>query len=420
MNKTKVYFTIQLKRFFRELPAILCITLCLLLCIGALAAASIHSRQKSDDYIRVKIAIVGNTSDSYLGIGISALSNLDTSKYEVELLDLSLDEAKDSLQKGDISMYLVLPENFIDGISTGSNPKVQMVTDGANGIGGLAADEIAWTISYVLNESQTAIYTLQNIAYSNGIQDAYGPVADNFFLVQMKKILSRESVYDIHEMGIDDGVTLAGYYFCSIFLLFIMLWGITCSGIFCSKKEELKTILYSKGIKSINQTICELGAYFLLMFGIVMFLILLGVLFISILQIELPSFAINESMDIWMSDGEFVINILVKFLPAMLMIACFQQALYEITDGILAGVLTQFMCFISLGYICGCFYPSSYFPIAVQKIANITPIGMAKIYCESVLSYNINFASLFIVIAYSAVFLTFSILIRNYKIKNGK
>ena len=61
-----------------------------------------------------------------------------------------------------------------------------------------------------------------------------------------------------------------------------------------------------------------------------------------------------------------------------------QFFLYELVPSALGGSLAQFLCAAAQGYVCGCFYPYTFFPEALQRVGKALPAGTALRYLSAV------------------------------------
>jgi ABC-2 type transport system permease protein len=57
-----------------------------------------------------------------------------------------------------------------------------------------------------------------------------------------------------------------------------------------------------------------------------------------------------------------ILIMIIKFIPAIALVAAFQYLLYQLCESVISGVLVQFISAVILGYLSGCFYPISFFP----------------------------------------------------------
>ena len=113
--------------------------------------------------------------------------------------------------------------------------------------------------------------------------------------------------------------------------------------------------------------------------------------------------------------GEFALLLSGKFIAAYflgaVMLCMMQLFLYELARDSISAPLLQFLNAIVQGYICGCFYPQSFFPDGVRLFASHLPVGVSV----RLLGDASNFAVTETVI-YAALFFTAAILLRRHSI----
>ena len=133
----RTYFRLQLKRVWKRLPLLLLsvtvLTGSLLLLLGALLRSDAQGEEKT----RVRIAVVGNSEESYMEIGLVALESIDNSRFALDVSPMSEAEAEAALKKREISAYVIFPDGFIQDAMNGKVKPLSYVTYG--GAGGLTA-----------------------------------------------------------------------------------------------------------------------------------------------------------------------------------------------------------------------------------------------------------------------------------------
>ena len=81
MRRAIMYARLQFKRTMRYAPFIFLITFILCLCLG-LAFLMLNKANVSDENNqKIRVGIVGDMSESYLGFGLSALQSFDSSRF---------------------------------------------------------------------------------------------------------------------------------------------------------------------------------------------------------------------------------------------------------------------------------------------------------------------------------------------------
>ena len=406
----RAYLLTQLKRMLRAFPAVFGTTVLLLTGAALLVGAIFKSNAEDDTKKKVEIGLVGDLSGSYLGIGIEVLKNLDSSRFFIDFLEMDEEEAKERLAKGELSAYAVVPDGFVDSVMVGDNLQIAYVT--GTGVSNLITgvmNEVAETISLLLTESQSAIYGMQDMLVDYGKTDKFWTYTDDLYLRFIAFIVDRTDAYEVEELGISRELSYAGYYACGIFVLFLLMWGITCSGLLVRKNEALQKLLAAKGQNGLSQVICEYTAYLSMM--------LLNITAVMvIIMVCMDKFGV--SIPEWnKSDATVVLGFALRMLPVFVMIAALQFVLYELTADMVSALLVQFLCAVGLGYLSGCFYPASFFPKGVQILAEWLPSGAALKYADGLLLDEVYGGSLGLVCVYAVLFVALAVWVRYRKLQ---
>ena len=381
--------------------------LCVLVSIIFSAMLSIDENKK--DKQKFAIGVVGDTKESFLGIGISALENFDSSRFAIEFVELDEEKAKSSLQKGEISAYAVVPDDFVNSLVHGEIKKIKYyTTDDGVGISAVFEKEVTQVISNILVQSQKGVYGLADAMEDNGASYCTGEKMNELCAEYFELIINRTSMGKNEYIGIADEVSMQGYFLCSIITLFVFLFGISCVSMYAKRDISLNRILYAKGQSGQRQIICEYFTYFLLVY-LVVFVTSVCVVVLGGLKSLIPELE-------YMGMSEILL-FTIRIIPVVAMISAFHFLLFEITRDIVTGVLLQFVASVSLTYISGCFYPIYFFPEIVQRISTFLPAGLARSYLsESIVQKPITISFVFILI-YFVLFLGVTILVRNRRIK---
>ncbi len=409
MKKTLTYFFLQMKRTARVLPFVLVVTLAICVGLGLVLDHIILDNSSAEDKQKYQIAIVGDTDESYLGFGISALQSIDISKYMVDFIELTEKEARQRLERGKIDAYVIIPEDFIDAIVHGEVKKLTYVTtNSALGITSIFKDEMLNAISVMLVESQNGIYGLQYAMDDYGVHDGFWEHTDAINAEYFKLILSRSLVYEEEIIGISDNLSFGGYMLSGISILLIFLCGITCCPLFVKKDMALPKLLRSSGYPILSQVTGEYLAYALLMFINISVVVLAVFLFsdsaVSLIP-ELGGMGISRA-----------ILFAVSILPVILLITSLQYLLYELSSNLANGVLMQFIVMIALTYIGGCFYPIDFFPDAIRVMSRVLPSGMARQYFSLCLATDNTIGDAIPLVLFAALILIISALIRKARL----
>lgn len=405
----KRYFKLQLKRAFKVYPAVLFITILTLCAVALTSLLLIYDRVSGEEKQRLAVGIVGNIDDSYLGIGLTALQNMDSSRFYIDWLELSEEEAVRALEAREIHGYVVIPDNYIETIYHGENtPAEYIMLNGPEGFGSIVASEIAETLSDIVVECQNGMYAMQDLAKDYDRKNL-SKNEELLLLQYIRNILNRSEAYEVDVIGIADSCSFGGYYVCGILLLFVMLWGIACNKLFTSRNQEYSSLLNASGISPKHQILCEYGAYLS-----ITLMTLIIVAFLVGVALQFVDTGIPELLGLRVFDA---VGFIFKILLVIIMLTWMQTAFYELIPNAVAAVLMQFILTIVLGYISGCFYPNYFFPEALQKIAAILPVGVGFSYIRKAMTGLPSLVDTALVVCYTAAFYVLTLFLKKRRIE---
>ena len=373
MKRFLIYAGLQCKRALRILPCTLLIAA--LLCAAAALAAAVFRTQRANDaaFQLATLAVVGDKDNPYIRIGLDALETFDTSRNELRFVFMDEETALKELRAGRLSAMMYVPVDFVESIYAGETHPIRFVTaDGATGPDTILTAELANSVAELMGETQSAQYGAQRYAmdYLPDV-DPYqvdNELVDSYFAM----VLSRHRLASVKTVGLSDFLSFAGYYFCGLIVAFLLLWGIAGGPLFSSRPVELGLTLRAQGFGPVRQVLGEYAAFFLLMLAGTLAAGAAGWWFLQRSTLVIP-----ELRDISLS------SLLRALVFLVLMFSAMQFFLYELVPTALGGPLLLFLCAAAQGYVCGCFYPASFFPEALQRLGALLPAGAAMRYLSA-------------------------------------
>ncbi|MBQ7037331.1 MAG: ABC transporter permease [Clostridia bacterium] len=406
--RKNVYAALQIKRAWKIYPSVLGITalmLCAVLLVGSLALGSFIN---GADKQKVNIGIVGDISDSYLGVGIYALTNMDSSRFSISFLEMEEKEALAALEARKITGYVKVPPSYISGIINGENVPATFVTyGGPEGFGSVMTAEITGTVSDLVTECQRAMYAMQDLAHDAGETEELWDKVKTINIEYIDFILSRTSIYEVETLGIRDAVSMGGYYICGIIIFFLLLWGISAGRFFTGRNRRADRHFFAHGMGVGRQILSEYFAYCLMTFLTVLLLSLVAGALVARHDFGIPEL---------LGRGFFApLGFAFAMIPVILMLSAMQFFLYETTENTVSAILLQFLAAIGMGYICGCLYPTTFFPVPLQKIGAALPAGVGFSYLRQSLCGMPRITVWCGVFGYTALFLVAAIAVRKHK-----
>lgn len=409
-GKCKSYLLLQLKRGLKLMPQVLIVTLLLALC-AVLAGLMLSDLDEADGAKqKIEIGVVGDTKDTYLNIGLYALEHLDSSRFSVRLQTMEEQEARTALYAGRLTGYLVIPEDFVEGMVNGDHHPITYVTStGATGFGTIVAEELASDISRLLLETENAIYGAQ--AFTRQYIDGVDPYDAGQALVEryMRLVLNRNRLFEVETIGTADSLSPEGYYLCGMAVAMLLLWGISCSPLISRRSNELCGILNANGLEGAGQILSEFAAFFLLMLFTLLCVMLLTGDALWQFGIRIPELSALK--------GENRLRFCLELIPVGAMLSALSFFLYELLPGTVGGILLQFLNAVAQGYLAGCFYPSSFLPEGMRMVGNILPAGVAMGLLKSGLGDRPVLWRLLSVLGYTILFLLLSAAVRRHRLR---
>lgn len=408
-NRFAVYLGMQLKRSGKLIPFVLCITFLVLACVYLLGGMIADMDENGEHRQKMRIGVVGEMDDPYINLAVSALQNLDSSRFSISFERMEEADARTLLKTGQINAYIIMPEGFVEAAMYGENePITYVTTDGAVGIGSIVMNEVAGAVSEMVLESQNAVFGMRRYIREEGVDADMQQLTDRLCERYLIKILKRTDMYELETVGLSGGVSFIGYYVCGIAVLFLLLWGMSCSPLFVNRDLSLCRVLAAKGQKIWKQVLAEYLAYFLLMLAS-----LLCVALVAVAALEFTGYSLPE----WEGDAvSSAAEFFVSLLPVIAMVSAMQFLLYEAVSGPVNSILLQFLSAAGMGYISGCFYPINFFPESMRRLGSVLPSGVGREYLIKGLTEaerGVEFAA---IAAFFALFLALSAVIRKKKI----
>ncbi|MBR6487077.1 MAG: ABC transporter permease [Lachnospiraceae bacterium] len=413
MRKTLVYLWLQVKKAVKALPAVAVTALVISGAIVLLFFMMKSIGNITDPDEPLKVGIVGNTNDEYFAVGLAAMKHFDSSRFAVEMEELTEEEARRLVMKGAISGYAVIPEGFVDSIMTGENKKITLVTTNASrDLLSSLVIEFTDQISGYLLETQNSIYGLSSYLNDAGITDRSAAINEiNLFYVNL--VMRRDDLFEPIEI-IDEGssVSQAAGYICGLTIFLVMLFGIAYSPVYTRRELSLNAVLRSRGVGTVRQSLCEYLSYLL-----VMLLCIIPIISTLVFAIHRSGIVIAE----WESGFiEDYIYFVAGYIPVIIMFASMQYMLFLAADNFIAGVSLQFICSVLLAYLGGCLYPLSFFPEMIRKLAPYQPAGAAYEHLSRILLVKDTDGPLIKMGIYAVLFFAVSIFIMNRRLKYEK
>ena len=398
MNMIVRYTVLNIKKALKLSKFSFISALVILFVTALVSYIAISLDNSKEDEQKINVGIVGDPKESYIGIGLSALNRLDSSRYSIDFIRLSESEAKRKLENAQIAGYLIISEEFLEALGRGEHEKLKLVSRYNTGLTDNILKEAADVISIALFNSERAIYAMQDFVIDKK-EPGLSEITLDMNKVFINKIFTRNKLYDIQVMDYYKEIDIKSYYISAMFAFFIILSGITLSLLLIKRDMELYKILQSKGFSFIYQVITEFAVAFVYM----------------CISLFLPFIVLMALYNFDYMDIEPV-SLLMASLPLVTVLTAIYQLIYELISDFIAAISTSFVLMLSMAYLSGVFYPVSFFADELKLFIKFLPINLGLEIMQGMLLSQPKEGNIILLLFYSLIAILLSIVIRRRRI----
>ena len=393
----KKYLLLYSKRILRILPFVVVVAGILFGSLG-LAFGVIRELDDSEDMnVKFRIGVVGTADDKYLSLGLAAFQSMDSTKYSLEIVQLTEQEAKQEMLTRKIAAYVVFPEGFMEAALRGNIIPIQYVSTAAGvDMVALVKDEVTQMVEQILYESQRGTYGVGDALTDNGLDKLAGQHVNNLAIEYVELVLTRSQLYTAQQLDVGLILDINGYLICSLSVLFLLLLTMPYAPLMIRTDRSMERLLMSRNLGPVKQIVVEFSLYFVSLLALT---VVASLLICS-----------SRVLDMYAPD----LAMFIKLLPVVLCVAAWSFLCYEISRNMISGILLLFVSAVVMAFVGGCTYPATFFPETFQKIGAILPAGAARNHIATFLVGGDTAGSTALLLGYSGVFLLLCFAIRMF------
>ncbi len=196
----------------------------LLLCLFTVTAAE-NITNRGSLFAPFQIGVVDGNNGATIDILIKTFNETPSVSQIVTLERLDKQTAESQLDVGTIPAYIEIPEGFVDSIMTGTNMPFSLHTANSFSLQSTAARLLAYGAVAFLSVSQSGVYAVYDVAFSNGLDGAFidshifFPInlAYGMNIVEYEKFFVPKTLYATGEL------TVIQHYLLSFAVFFMFL-----------------------------------------------------------------------------------------------------------------------------------------------------------------------------------------------------
>ena len=408
------YFKASLKRMSKYIPGIVLLVVIFSVLAYILFGFVFSASSEDEDALslKFKVGLVGDLSDENIRMGIDTVLSIDSSGKYLDIVEISDEqEAKRLVENGDLTGYLLVPDDFVTKALSGENIPAKFVTKRSSvDLTPMIMTDVLNTVSKYVVESQVGVFSMADY-YSVMEIDGKKPNTE-MSIKYLNYVLVREKFANVIEVGSEGKATLSCYYFSGFLVLIVLIIGIFLASFAVKKNLALSRLLYTRGSASVKQTIGEYISFVLIPLSVVLMALFMLFTFGMPFLKQIPEFSSADNFG-WL-------GLFIRLIPALLLVSSMQFLIYELCSNIVSAALLQFLISVLFSYMAGCFYPNQFFPDLMRKISSFTPVDLSFSYIRNIITDSSYGPSECIpLLLLSAVFVAVSVLVKQIKIRGN-
>lgn len=400
MKKHLLYLLFQIKSALRTIPRIIICTVVLAVIVLAIGFCGNKFMNTDSKSINAEVAVVLPPNDVELLFAFNIYASMDSMKEITSFTVLNdKQQALDLLAAGKVAAIADIPDGFIASIlDKNHTPAIgSIIVPQNSGIESMMFCSVINAGVKTLAYNQAAIYSIADIVWNNNLgEDVYKLTNDYLNDVMIKYAMTRSAFYDNITISSTGEISLVDYYLASVFVLLIILCGLSITGIFSS---ESPAVMNSMKINRISKSYIRICQY--LSASVIFTLLFLTLAFV---------FNFIKAFKFHMDFGDALIFILLVFsITAFIMFMC------VIADNGLVSTLLIFVSGMGMLYACGRILPSIYLPKLAATIGEYLPMNHWCSLFESMGTAIINTTALLYTFCYGIFFIIASLIVTAFR-----
>ena len=346
---------VYLKRIIHFMPYALCYLLAFgfaSICIITYGESFIFGDQYS--YSQAEIAVCIADDSEYNELGLSMVSKLESVGETVDLNQMDTEEeVMTAVKKGDCVAGIIIPEGFVDSLSTGENMQAQIYFKDDDSFIGKVVNDLLMTLANMLGTGQCVTITAYSYLYDKDIatSDMYtiGSDAQNRCI---EYVLGRSNLFDTESIDFLTAFTLKQKMTASYSVFLLVMSVFVFAYFFKGSNDAVMTRVKLSGKKPVLFFLMETGAVAVMMY--ILYLIVFVVLNLLKLGVSAKS--------------------LLLMIPVIILVAFVASGLtYSVKKASTVSFIT-FGAGLVIMYLSGGLMPVEYMPKFFQTAALYSPV----------------------------------------------
>ncbi|MCI9034506.1 MAG: ABC transporter permease [Lachnospiraceae bacterium] len=364
-----IWFVTEWKRAVAQLPVLLKrLVIFVIACVVLMGLTVFGTRQIwSGNNTRKTTVRIGYVApeDMLTKLAVSYVEQLESVKSWCSLEKTTVDKGMALLENGALTALLILPDDLVNEILTGSNAPVTVYLPesvDASVTNSKVFEELANAGVGMLQTAQAEIYAAETLAGEAGVKNLLEEMYYDINRFNLSIALTRESLWENISLSVTGNHTYAVYYGSAFFAVYLLVAALFI-GNFCKRNHLQQFMAWRRlGIPFAWQLASQWSALLLLMalVGVLPFCLLLYPPFAELLLVV------------------FTPQMAVAVFFALALSAMYALMVYQYVGEHQRAVLVLGLLALAQGYAAGCIIPSVLLPQGIAAVGAFVPAAYIK------------------------------------------
>lgn len=375
-NRVILYYKLQCKRIFHQLPHIFLGILLLGTLIGMISFFTGKLLYVNQHDGNLQVAYTSDDENKMTNMFLNILTNSNSISSTCKFINTSQENANELLQKEQILAAIYIPPNFMDGLKTAENYAITISLPQHLTLYSVIMVEMMNAVDTTLSAAQAGVYTLYDYYKEHDLLEKEKAANRELNSIYLTQALNRSSTFQTKTVSATGDVSLGMHLLCGGIVLIILLLGCSFAELvqICDRTIFTQKLLLN-GITIRHLILSRIVAVTLVLY--------------SISASGLLIYWICNNIKRWNSAflgiGAFGLGLLNGFficLCSASLIVCILSFSNNRSTGILLLFLVVSLC----GFLSGCLIPSLFLPDIARTIGECLPTTFLLRTCKDLLN----------------------------------
>lgn len=403
MNRTFIYFMLELKKGIKLIPFFIKTIICT---VGIVSISAIFICKVITDnqlFEKIKIGIVISDESDSMEMIMKVISGMKSVKSICDFEYVNKEEADSLLKKGDISASIELPDHLYDDISSGVNTPVTVTFASNDNLEEQVFQELISDGVSLFQTAQCAVYAITDASERHPLVDDTYHIQETIIYLYLENAFDRNELFDTETVSALGELSLWQFYFAGSVLIVVLMFGLGFEPYYHKEQRVVSYLLRRNGIGRLKDSLIKLSV----ITGVIwLFLILLYCIY------GLFDKVLGYSIIIFDLTG------LLLLLPFAFSVGSLIHAVYTIGARSGYGSLFYLMLNLIMIICAGGLVPVVYLPGWIQKVTNLFPLSYWQGYLSELFWDEVHFTSITTQLGIGVILLGIGMVALNFDERN--